>query len=194
MALTMITGPALEPVSLSEAKSHLRVDITDDDALIGGLITAVRELYEQELNQALVTQTWELVMDAFPAGGIIRLPKPPLQTVTSIKYTDKDGAEATFSSSNYLVDTDRKPGCIVLKHSASWPAVELREVGGVRVRYVAGYGSNAGDVPRRFKQKMLLYVGTLYENREYVLVAQGVSVMALPWVKAMNFGDRVLRV
>lgn len=194
MALTMITGPAVEPVSVNEAKAHLRVDISDDDALIDGLITAARTHVEQNLKRALVAQTWELVLDSFPAVGFIRLPLPPLASVTSIQYTSLAGVEATLSADSYLVDTDREPGCIVLKHSASWPAVELREVGGVRVRYVAGYGSTAGDVPRGIRQAILLLVGSMYENREETLVAQGVTVMRLPFGMEMLLSPyRILR-
>ncbi len=194
MALTMVTGPAVEPVSVNEAKAHLRVDISDDDALIGGLITAARMHVEQNMKRALVAQTWELVMDRWPALGYLRLPLPPLVSVTSIKYTDVDGVEGTFDVGNYLVDTDREPGRIVLKSAASWPAVELREVGGVRVRYVAGYGSTAGDVPRGIRQAILLLVGSMYENREETLVAQGVTVMRLPFGMEMLLSPyRILR-
>jgi uncharacterized phiE125 gp8 family phage protein len=193
MALTLVTGPAGEPVSLGEAKGHLRVDISEDDALIGGLITAARMHVEQHLKRALMTQTWELVLDCFPSSGGIRLPLPPLASVVSVKYTDVDGVEGTFAASNYLVDTDREPGLVRLKRSSAWPAVELQEVGGVRVRYVAGYG-NAGATPRPIRQAILLLVGSLYENREDTLVAQGVTVMALPFgVKALLMPYRILR-
>jgi uncharacterized phiE125 gp8 family phage protein len=194
MALTLVTGPAAEPVSVSEAKSHLRVDIADDDTLIGTLITAARVHVEQHVKRALVSQTWDLVLNRFPPGPEIRLPLPPLASVTSISYTDEDGGAGVVSSSDYVVDTDREPGRVVLKNGKAWPAVILREAAGVRVRFVAGYGA-AAAVPVPIKQAILLLVGTLYENREDTLVAQGVTVMRIPFgVEALLMPYRVIRV
>lgn len=192
MALTLVTGPAVEPVSVSEAKSHLRVDISDDDTLIGTLITVARTHVEQHLRRALVTQVWDLVLDCFP-GAVLRLPLPPLASVTSITYTDVDGNGGTVSAGDYLVDVDEEPGRVVLKSAATWPAVVLREAAGVRVRFSAGYGA-AADVPEPIKQAILLLVGSLYENREDVLVAQGVTVMRIPFgVQALLMPYRILR-
>ena len=180
MALKLITAPAAEPVSTSEAKAHLRVDTTADDTYIGTLITVARQNVESHLRRSLINQTWEVVLDAFPAG-VIRLPKPPLASVTSIKYTDDDGVEATYSSDNYVVDSDTEPGRVVLKSGQTWPAVTLAAANGVRVRYVAGYGAAGSNVPQAIRQAILLVIGSLYENREDVLVAQGVSIGVLPF-------------
>ena len=180
MALKLITAPAAEPVSTSEAKAHLRVDTTADDTYIGTLITVARQNVESHLRRSLITQTWEVVLDAFPAG-VIRLPKPPLASVTSIKYTDDEGNESTYSSDNYVVDSDTEPGRVVLKSGQTWPAVTLAAANGVRVRYVAGYGAAGSNVPQAIRQAILLVIGSLYENREDVLVAQGVSIGVLPF-------------
>lgn len=191
MALKLIAAPATEPVTRTEAKSHLRVDTTAEDTLIDALITVARQHIEHELRRALVTQTWELVLDRWPAGGVLRLPLPPLASVTSIKYTDDDGAESTLSSGAYLVDTESLPGRVVLKNGQSWPAVTLAEANGVRVRFVAGYGG-AAAVPETIKAAMKLLIGTLYENRESVLVAQGVTVAEVPFgVQALLMPYRV---
>lgn len=191
MALKLITAPATEPVTSTEAKSQLRVDTTADDTLIGTLITAARAHVENHLRRALITQTWELVLDAFPVGNTLRLPLPPLVSVTSIKYTDEDGNEGTFSSSAYEVDTDSTVGRVRLKSGETWPSETLAAVNGVRVRYVAGYGA-ASAVPQPIKQAILLLIGTLYENREGTLVAQGVTVMDLPFgVEALLMPYRV---
>lgn len=191
MALKLITAPATEPVTSAEAKAHLRVDTTADDTLIGTLITVARMHVENHLRRALITQTWELVLDAFPARNVIQLPMPPLASITSIKYTDEAAVEATFSSTAYAVDTDSTRGRVVLKSGESWPSVTLAATSGVRVRYVAGYGA-AANVPQAIKQAILLLIGTLYENRESVLVAQGVTVMELPFgVNALLMPYRV---
>ena len=180
MALKLITAPATEPVSTSEAKSHMRVDTTADDTYIGTLIVAARQNVEAHLRRALISQTWELVLDSWPHRNTIVLPKPPLISVTSIKYTDEDAVEATISASLYLVDTDAEPGRVVLKNGESWPSATLREASGIKVRYVAGW-ANAAAVPQAIKQALLLVCGSLYENREDVLVAQGISIGKLPF-------------
>jgi len=164
-AHTLITAPASEPVTLSEAKLHVRQDLDADDTLITGQITTAREEVERIGCHALLTQTWEQVMDCWPACDEIRLLHPPLQSVTSVKYTDVDGVETTWDAANYIVDTDNTPGRIVLGYGKSWPSATLRPVGAIRIRYVAGWTS-AGLVPQSFKQAMLLLVGQWYENRE----------------------------
>ena len=185
--LTVYTEPAAEPVSLTEAKAHCRVDISDDDTLITSLITVAREVVEAIARRALVTQTLELTADEFPEGDTITVPRPPLQSVTSIKYTDEDETESTFSSDYYIVDTDSEPGRIVLKSDYSWPSDTLQAANGVRTRFVAGFGG-AADVPQKYKQAVLLLVGHYYENREMAISTGAVpkeipmGVAALLWL------------
>lgn len=174
MGLKLITGPGIEPVSLPEAKLHLRVDGDDDDTAIMSQLMAARRWAEQAAWRAFITQTWELTMDAFPGTDRIELPRPPLQSVTSVKYTIDAGTEYTYASSNYIVDTDNEPGRIVLKSTSSWPSDSLYPVNGVRIRFVAGYGDDAEDVPEHFRQAVLLLLGHWYENREQVVVSGAV--------------------
>src|SRR5690606_20838877 len=156
-ALVRVAPPAEEPVMLEEAKLHLRVDTTDEDTLISSLIVSAREHVEAFQLRALVTQTWRLSLDEFPAGRVIRLPRPPLQSVTSITYIDPTGAQQTLDSSVYDVDADSEPGRVVLKADASWP--EVADVpGAVQVEYAAGYG-DAAAVPEVVRQAMLLLIG-----------------------------------
>jgi hypothetical protein len=81
MALKQKVAPAVEPLTLEEAKNHLRVDadIDEDDALINNLIAAARQDCEKFQNRAYITQTWELWLDAWPEKDYIELPLPPLQ-------------------------------------------------------------------------------------------------------------------
>ena len=141
MALTLVTGPAAEPVTVEEARAHLRVDSTDEDAWLNAAIVAARQRAEAFLNRALVTQTWELWLDEWP-GRVLELPLPPLVSVTHVKWYDRDGVEATVSSGDYVVDAVGTPGRVALKSASAWPAGELREVNGVVVRFVAGYGAS----------------------------------------------------
>lgn len=165
MALKLYAAPSTEPVSLAEAKAQCRVDSTDDDAFITGLIAAAREMAEKVARRAFVTQTWDLVLDAWPDSDQIELPRPPLQSVMSVTYVDDDGVSATFPSSSYLVDTDSEPGRVVLKTGYTWPSATLQAANGVRVRFVAGYGA-AAAVPAHLAAAIKLLVGHWYENRE----------------------------
>lgn len=182
MALRLVTAPAMEPLTLAQALAQLRIDFADDDWYVGDLITAVRQHVETtELSSALISQTWELVLDDWPSPSL-RLPMPPLQSVTSIKYYDEDGNEATYSSANYLVDGDSWPGRLVLKTGSNWPSVTLREINGVVIRFVAGYGDAPEDVPAPITQAMRLILSDLYENRENSPIVQGtVQPIALPF-------------
>ena len=169
MALVLATAPSVEPVTTAEAKAHLRVDISDDDTLIGSLVTAARALVEQNTRRALVTQTWDLFADEWPEGRAFVLPMAPLQSVTGVYYTPDGSSEATFASANYVVDAKSEPGRVMLQSAASWPGDTLEEVNGVRVRFVAGYGL-AAAVPEPLKMAIKLIVGHWYENREAVAV------------------------
>ncbi len=189
MALKVITPPASEPLDLATAKVHLRVDTTDDDALITSLITAARQYCEQYQNRAYVTQTLELTLDEFPDMPF-DLPMPPLQSVTSIKYIDKDGLETTWDPANYIVDVDSQPGRIALAYGKTLPTVTLKPVNAVKIQFVAGYGATAA-VPQTVKQAMLLLIGAWYEQREALVV--GSTVTTVPFaVEALLWQDRVV--
>jgi len=167
MARTLITGPAVEPISLDDAKLHVRQDDTADDALITGLIKAAREYAENFTRRALITQTWELVLDDWPDDDEIELPLPPLQSVTSVKYTDLDGVEHEFDDDYYIVDTSGVKGRVVLVEDASWPSSEdLQEAAAIHVRFVAGYGAAGSSVPEMILLGMKMLIGSWYENRE----------------------------
>ena len=155
MGLVMLTGPAEEPVGVEEAKAHLRVSTGADDALIGSLIAAAREHVEARCRRALVTQVWDLYLDAFPAGEEIELAMPPLRAVESVTFFRDDGTSGVMSSLEYVVDAVGEPGAVVLAKGAGWPSAELRPRNGVRVRFEAGYGG-AEDVPRAIRQAVLL--------------------------------------
>lgn len=179
MSLISVTAPANEIVTLTEVKTQCRIDGTDEDTHIENIIIpSARLSVETFLRRSLITQTWRLRLHEWPMAGVIRLPSPPLQSVTSVEYYDENGDEYTFASSNYIVDTDG--GLIILKGSANWPTTKLLSSNGVKITYVAGYGDEANDVPVAIKQACLLMCGDLYENREAILIGQGISVMELP--------------
>lgn len=179
MGLVQYAAPSVEPVTLSEAKLHCRVDTATDDTLITSLITAARQLAEEITRRALITQTWDLKMDAWPDDTVLELPLPPLASVTSVSYKDSSAVTATFGSSNYTVATSGIYGRIVLLEGVSWPSVTLYAAEAISVRFVAGYGL-AVNVPQAIKQAILLLVGHYYENREAVLMPMGGSMVQLP--------------
>ena len=163
--LTVLSGPATEPVTTAEAKAHLRVEHGSDDTLIGSLVTAARELVEATCDRTLVTTAWVLTLPGFPAdGGPLRLPRGPLQTITSVAYVDAAGTSQTLSASRYLVDASADPGTVTPAHGYSWPGTRDQEKA-VTVTYVAGYGT-AASVPERVKLAVKMLVGHWYETRE----------------------------
>lgn len=160
------TAPAVEPVTLTEAKLHLRVDHTEDNDYIDELIKAARERVEIDEERSLITQTITMKMDDFPQGDTIdALPRPPLQSVTSIKYQDGDDVQQTLASANYIVDTYSEPARITLAETQSWPSV-YGNINDVEIIFVAGWGDAAADVPSTSKQAMLLLIGDMFEHRE----------------------------
>lgn len=165
MSLRVITAPAAEPVSVATVKSHLRIDLSDEDTLLASYIKGAREQGELLSRQAFITQTLEQTFEGWPPDYVLKLWRPPLQSVTSVKYYDEDNVEATWT--DYTADTNSEPGAI---HFNSFPSVTLRESGGVVVRFVAGYDSDGTLVPERFKQLMLQLIGHWYEHRESMAV------------------------
>ncbi len=182
-SVNLITAPTTEPVSLSDVKTWARIDGTDEDALLTNLIVAARQEAEKFLRSALVNQTWELTLD-LACGGldsslgdgmydlpitalygdlprVIKLPYAPVSSITSVKYFDLDNTEATYSSSNYTLDSSG--GRLLLNYSAIWPS-NLRKEACVKIRYVAGYGTSA-DVPMAIKMAIIGYVHGMYESR-----------------------------
>lgn len=166
MTIVKITDATVEPISLAEAKLWLRVDQSDEDTLIGSLITSVRKAAEHEMQRTLITTTWELVVDAFPAA--LRLEMPKVLSVVSVKYIDTAGVEQTLSQADYLVDMDSEPGYVVPAYGKAWPSTRA-QINAVRVRYTAGYGAAATDVPQSIVNWMRLQLEHFYRNRGAVI-------------------------
>lgn len=171
MNLVLVTGPALEPLTLAEAKKQCKAeDFTDDDALIQAMIVAARQWAEGETRRALLQQTWRLTLDEFPADcEAIELPPPPLLSVTSVTYVDGAGATQTLATTEYTVDTDAFVGRVFLKYGKTWPATR-DEPNAVTITFRAGYGTVAGSVPQAIRSAILLQVADLYEHRESAFV------------------------
>jgi uncharacterized phiE125 gp8 family phage protein len=181
MALKLITAPSTYPVTLAEAKLHCRVDASDEDALITALITAATEMAEQATGRAIMPQTWELTLDAFPDA--FELTRIPVASVTSLKYWDTDGVQQTLDAGQYALNNadDFAAATVAPVYGATWPATR-GQINAVAVRYVAGY-ADAAAVPDSIKSWIKLQVGAMFENRE----AEG-AVQTY----ALGFADRLL--
>jgi uncharacterized phiE125 gp8 family phage protein len=209
----------VEPLSLPEVKPHLRLDLTftDDDVYIGALIKVAREYCEKYQSRTYITQTFDLYLDEFPneleryraLGELrernyrpftdfhqmaIKLKRPPLQSVTSVKYYDQYGVANTLDPSAYIVDLVSEPGRILPAYGLTWPTTLLQPVNGVAVRYVAGYGDDATTVPQGVKQSMLMLIGYWYENREAATLEKGVSQRLEFAIDALLGQERVVNV
>lgn len=190
--------------------------------MISSLIVAAREYCEAFQNRAYITQTLELTLDHFPhhypqrAGMLwgfpfgayelgyhrhhhrrhdqITLPRPPIQSVEYVAYTDSSGTTITVDPSTYIVDTDSEPGRIVPASGQVWPIAHLQPINGVKVRYTAGYGSDAGSVPNAVKQAMMMLIAHWYENREAVVImgSRSIGTELDLAVKSLLSTDRVV--
>lgn len=198
MELKIITPPAAEPLTLAETKLHLRVDHSTDDTLITALISTAREWVESYSGKSLITQTRQLTLSRWPLLPV-RLHGGPVQEIESVKYLDKTGAERTVPETVYWLTPS---GEIALDYGQTWPSEQLRGPESIAITYIAGYPAleidtevpvedpeegedeteivtiedPAGNVPRQFKQALLLLIGTWYELREGVFVGKGTSI------------------
>jgi uncharacterized phiE125 gp8 family phage protein len=166
--LYSVTPATVEPVSIEEAKMHCRVDSEDEDLFVRDtLIPSARQWAETLTGRAFVTQTWELRLSWFPEYAI-ELPKPPLVSVTSVKYLDLAGVEQTWAASNYIVTAPNGEtparGRITPAYSVIYPPT-LLVPDAVRVVFVAGYGAPAA-VPQGIKKALLVHIAEAYQNRE----------------------------
>ena len=208
--IKVVTAWTTSAVATSDQKSFMRVDFSDDDSLIAELIKASQNVIETYLNRAITTQTLELYLDRLPFysdinypegtftapdmeynSNYIVLPKPPVASVTHVKYFDDSDTEYTYAATNYYVDTISDQARIVLRQGKSWPTVtQTRNANAYVVKYVAGYGG-ASDVPEPIVQAIKLLTAHLYENREAVT---SLGVNAIPYtIGAMLQPYRILR-
>lgn len=161
----LVTGPTIEPVTVTEAKLHARIDddLSEDDGLIASFIRAARHYAEAYQHRQLLTATWRLALDSFCATEI-ELHYPPLQSVSSIQYSDLANVTQTLATSEYEVDIRSQPGRVRPVDGKVWPSTYLK-FNAVTITYVAGY-SAAGLIPEPTKTAIKMLVAHLYENRE----------------------------
>lgn len=167
--LTLVTAPQTEPITLAEAKLHLRIDTATEDAPITAWIAAARQYGEAFTGRAFIEQTWDDKRAGFPywSDGVIWLPKPPVTSVPSITYIDTNGTSQTWAADQYQKDLPSGPTAararITTAYGVTYPST--RSVfNAVTVRFVCGYGT-AADVPEAIKAAMLLLIQYNYERQ-----------------------------
>lgn len=164
MPLVLTAGPAVEPVTLAEAKAHLRVDGTAEDTLIGSLIVTSRLHVEAAMGLALVTQSWSVFLDAWPPGPALKLPLRPVQSIGAVRLYDEDAVVTTVAADTYFLDGAGTPARLVRRGALAWPTPR-RTANSIEVAFTAGYGDASADVPEPIRQAILLLIAHWYEHR-----------------------------
>lgn len=184
MKLEIVTAPSSEPITLAEAKLHLRIDFSADDDLITSLIEASRVRCEAEIGQAFVTTVFDYYLDRWPTnerGAMLwkfQLPRAPVASVASITYYDSTNALTTWSTSEYDVSTG-SPGRIGVGLGYVFP-VTYNRMDAIKIRFTAGYGA-ASAVPANIKAAIKADLTNLYENRGDDGGEPSPTVKALLW-------------
>jgi uncharacterized phiE125 gp8 family phage protein len=176
MSLVLTAAPAVEPITLADAKAQLRVDGTSEDAFIASLIVTSRLQIEAALGMALITQAWRWTLDAWPAGQAVELPIRPVQSVDALKVSRADGTQVTVPPSQYHVDGAANPARIVYAPSALPMPGTIAQ--GIAVELTAGFGPVPADVPPPVRQALMMLVAHWFENREPVVI--GAQAVAIP--------------
>ena len=176
MGLVMTAAPAVEPISVAEAKAYLRVDHEHEDALISSLIVTSRLHIEAALGLALITQDWSMEIDAWPEGGVVELPIHPVQFIDAVKVVAGNGSLVTLDEASYVLDGTSHPPHLT-PVARDWPVPGVAAQG-IEIAFTAGFGDSADDVPPPIKQALLLLISHWYEQREPVAI--GTAATRIP--------------
>lgn len=189
MGTKLITPPDTEPITLTEAKAHLRVIHNDEDNLIKTEISAAREYCEGFQNRAYYTQTWKLIKDAYIIDEIIDIPYPPLQSLDSFVIIDVDDTE--YDVTEYTLDDASEHARLIIDDYPSMDA-DLRDIAGVQITFTAGHTST-DKISEKAKQAIKLLIGHMHENRQAVITGD-VPRKLLMSVKSLLWQNRVVPV
>lgn len=182
-SLKLITPPEIEPVTVAEVKLHARISHDVEDSLLAKWIKSARVEAENYQRRAYIGQIWELGFDAFPTTLPVQLPRAPLLQLISIKAYDYANAETVLYydgynpvttteegtdsalNSDFIVDLNSEPGRVSLAYGIIWPAITPRSIDCLKIRYAAGYGIEAEDVPENVWDAIILYCTWRNDNR-----------------------------
>ena len=161
MTAILVSGPVVEPLSLAEAKSWIKVDASDEDALIQSLIISARIAVEAATNRFLISQQWRLVMDAWPVGGSLALALTPVRSVSRIRTLDAAGVASDVPVAQYSLDASLDHARILLGPAVPTPGVATN---GITIDLMVGYG-DATAVPEPFRLAIRHLVALWFANR-----------------------------
>jgi uncharacterized phiE125 gp8 family phage protein len=164
MALVLTSGPAVEPVTVAEAKAHLRVDGTAEDVLISSLILTSRLHIEAALGLALITQSWRLLLDQWPKGMSVELPMRPVQSIGSVTVYGADLTPVVLAATDYILEGQGVPPRLT-RTGPFWPPA-LRAASGIEIVFTAGFGAAATDVPAPIRHALMMLIAHWYEHRD----------------------------
>lgn len=165
-AYKVVTPATSNPITLTEAKTHLKVDTTADDTFITNLIKSATSSAQEYTNRFFIATTIQQVGDKWE--DISNLLKSPVASVTNIKYVDTSGTLQTLNTDVYFVDDVNKPARIGLKPNQSFPEI-IDRLNAVQVNYVVGLAAGPDEVDEGIRQALLLTIGNWYQNRQAVV-------------------------
>jgi len=168
-SLELIDPPSVKPITLEEARDHLRVTTTDEDSYIQLVINAATDYYERLTWLQLITATYDFFLDEFPAGDTpIELPRPPFQSITEIKFVNDDGVVETWANTLYELDTSLLPGKVRPVNGEFYPSTN-DQFKAVTITFKAGYGDSSAEIPDGILQTLKLLISFLYDHRDFVI-------------------------
>jgi uncharacterized phiE125 gp8 family phage protein len=167
-------APDSEPLTLLEAREHLKISGSSQDNEIARFVKAARGVVERYLNRALITQEWDVYFDCWQEKLLLHY--APLQTVDAVKYFDSTGTERTLPTSAYWV-TKSDPACIVRAYDSTWPELQSGRPDVIKVEITTGYGDSGSSIPEEIKDAIKIVLTDLYDNRGSVVIG---SVQKIP--------------
>ncbi|MEY9674544.1 head-tail connector protein [Bradyrhizobium elkanii] len=187
--LRTVQAATAYPITLDEAKAHLRVDHNDEDDTIQGMIVAATIAAQNECQRRFVTQTVEWVLQHW-CGGRIVLPIAPVAKdgIVSITYTDLAGVEQTLPTEQYVVQTLGYTVRIIPPMGSIWPLVKRDAPEPIVIQFKVG--TAVDQIEANVKAAIKLTLGHLYENRENVTVdARSVAVQLPQGAQALLLSE-----
>jgi uncharacterized phiE125 gp8 family phage protein len=164
MPLVMTSPPATEPVTVADAKAHMRIDGSDEDILIASLLLTSRLHIETALRLALITQSWTLRLDRWPPGRDVKLPLSPLRSVDEVRVKNPSGGAVVVAAESYLVDVASRPARLVWNNVI--PPIPKVPINGIEIDLTVGFGADGDSVPAPLKHAILMLAAHWYEHRD----------------------------
>ncbi|MBN8960570.1 MAG: hypothetical protein J0H71_05515 [Rhizobiales bacterium] len=164
MRLVLVTPPAAEPLTATEAKSRLGIGAEVSDDVMDAFVKTARQTIDGWggwLGRALIRQSWKIILDCFPhdCDGAIVIPLPPIISVDEIKYLDLAGNSKTIEPSAYFL-LPGEPAQLYPAVGTAWPHVNRRP-GAVEITFTAGFGEAGTDLPEPIRNAVALMVSNL---------------------------------